>query len=133
MNNSETEEVSVILVDDSSEYRWILKSFIVRYGLTVVGSFTHEELLQAELDPAPDVAIITFKRTTEQTFRTVSYVKQKYPAIKILICASFYDRVPVDDIKQMDVEGLIFKADGDPEEIINAIKTVHKNEKYFRR
>jgi len=125
------QKVSVVLIDDNNDYRWVLEHFITRHGFLVTGSFTHKEFVgQTELDVVPDIAIISFdKLLTEQT---ISFVRKNYRPIKILINSLYEDRKSINAIIEMAVEGLIFKISKATEQhIMEAIEALKQDRKYF--
>jgi DNA-binding NarL/FixJ family response regulator len=121
----------IYLIDDSDNYRDVMKGFLERNGYTVVGASRHQTLIP-RLQVDPGIVILSFRETIGETSTTIDLVKSVYPDTKIAILASVYDKISVDDIKQLGVDGLLYKAGENAEEILDMLKQLLMGQKYFK-
>lgn len=122
--------ISVIVIDDNDNYRVILKALLDHAGIDVMGDFSHKSFIQCKPDLMPHIAIISFWTSLAFTLPTVGLVRQNHPSVKIVLCASAYDNVPISDIQKMDIDALIIKG-LDAEVILNILEIVQNGGKYF--
>jgi DNA-binding NarL/FixJ family response regulator len=124
------EQVFVVVIDDNENYREAFKNFLLRNGITVTGSFTHEEFLEQRKMDAIDIAIIAFDNM-QVTQQTVDFLKKSFPSIKILINSIRDNRIVINAVLKMGVQGLIFKTDKDIYQFLIAIEQLRDNKGYF--
>jgi DNA-binding NarL/FixJ family response regulator len=126
------EKVSVVLIDDEDDFRWVLRIFLTMNGLLVSGSFTHHQFLK---QPKPktdiDIIIISFDTPQFLTELNIAFVREYSTAVKILVNSNFDDRKAIDKVIKMNVDGLVFKTNQDPEHILKAIQVLKANGNFF--
>jgi len=98
----------------------------------VSADFNQRLFTQSVIEPIPEIIIISHRENQTEILQTIVFTKEKFPAAKIIASVSIYDKTEVEEIKIIGVQGLVFKTEIDPDEIIKALKAVHNNKTYFQ-
>lgn len=117
-------EISVVLIDDSHDYRLAMQDFLKKNDIQVTGSFSHQSLLKAASKLEANIAIVGFKTAWSFTWRTIAHIKQYYPDMRIILCFFPNDPFPVGKIQDAGINGLFNKAEDDPKEILGMLKVL---------
>ena len=126
------EKITVFFVDDHEDYRWVMKHFLTRHGISVLEIFTHDFFIQqAKFEAMPDIAIISSDSNQTSTDRSIAFIQKDHPTIKILVNSSHEDHSSIKSIVEKGVEGWVSKYHKDPEQIIKALQALNKNQKFF--
>lgn len=121
------EKISVVLVNDHDDYRWVMKFFLARNGISVLETFTHDFFIeQTKFESMPEVAVISFDSNRTLTDQSIEFIQKYHPAIKILVNSSHEDQRSIKSIVEKGVEGWVFKFHKDPKQIIKAIQALNK-------
>jgi len=124
--------VNLAIVDDHSLFRIGLVAILKKEPtFTIVGEFDSLAAIQS-LIPTFSAAVILVDISLEQEsgFEVVKYIKEKKPAIKIIILSSHKEEFYIVNAMDAGVDGYIHK-DAKPEELILGIKKVVKGEKFY--
>lgn len=82
-----------------------------------------EELLQKLEVQQPDVILMDFKMPVMDGMKATRLVKEKYPAIKVIIISMYEDEKFVSSFKECGADGYLLK-NAEPDEIISMIRKV---------
>jgi len=125
------DEISVIIIDDSEFYRWLLRNFLKGHRIITTGHYTQESFKESTIVPASEIIVISHRENQPEILETILFIKEKYRTAKIIASVSVYDKAEVEAITQENIQGLVFKTEDDPDLIIKAIRAVNNNETYF--
>ena len=126
------EKITVVFVDDNEDYRWAMKHFLTRHGISVLEIFTHDCFIrQTKIEAIPDVAIISSDSNKELMDQSIAFLQTNHSTIKILVNSSYEDYSTIKSIVEKGVEGWVSKYHKDPEQIIKALQALNKNQKFF--
>lgn len=119
------EKIAVVLVDDDNDFRWVMNNFFTRNGILLSGSFTHNKFLkQNKLQDNVDIIIISFDTPQFLTELSIAFVRKHSMSVKILISSDFHNRRSIDKLRKMNIDGIVFKTEQDPEQILKALNAL---------
>lgn len=126
-------ETKLILIDDHlvvlEGLRLVLQG---QQGLSVCGVFTNGEDAIAYLKEHEDIAIVflDIHLPGKNGFEICKLIKKQFPAVKILILSSFYERSNIARMIHNGASGYLSKTAG-ATQLTEAITTVLSNKVYF--
>lgn len=125
--------IKVIIADNHRMMLDGLKAIInTSGGIKVTGmAYNGHHVLQlVEAQPATDVVVLDVEMPVLGGLDTTKKIKERYPHIKVLALTMYSDNSYVTAMVQAGVSGYILKNKGS-NELISAIRAVHKGETYF--
>lgn len=124
--------ISISITDDHAIFRnGLVASFqgVSHIRVTHIAS-SGEELLEMLKASQPDVALVDMKMTGMDGIETTSFIKKLYPQVKVLGLSVYENDNYVTNMFKAGANGYLLK-DATPEQIINAIECVHRNDYYL--
>jgi len=120
------------IVDDHKIFRNGLKATLEDCGgfELVLEASNGKELIGLLTDKTPDVILMDIKMPEMDGIQTATYVHQHFKDIKILALSMFNEDKYIVDMMKAGASGYLLK-NAEPEEIIEAILTVHNKGFYF--
>ena len=127
-----TKTIKIFAVDDHQLIIAGLKEIIVESGMFewCGEAGNGKELLQALQWSEPDILLMDLNMPEMDGMTTVPLIKERYPAIKILILSMYDDNNIVRKVMKMGVDGFIPK-NANPDELKGAIINIASGQKYF--
>jgi DNA-binding NarL/FixJ family response regulator len=121
-----TDTIAVALVEDQKQTREGLALLIAgTSGLRVVGAFESMERALGALGPdAPDVALCDIGLPGMTGIEGVRHLKQRFPALQILMLTVFADNEHVFEALCAGASGYLLK-DTPPERLVEAVRELH--------
>ncbi len=125
--------IRLLLADDQILFREGLKTLLeLSEGLKVVGEASDgEEAIQQVERLSPDVTLMDLNMPNLDGVAATQAIKEKHPAIKILVLTTFDDDDRVFDALKAGASGYLLK-DTPSAELVNAIKTVNRGESFLQ-
>ncbi|QEC44883.1 response regulator [Pseudobacter ginsenosidimutans] len=125
--------IKIMIADDHDLYREVLRDFLNRNGFSVINTIRMEDGFESALSHSgiPDIAIIAFKSSRNSSMTVLRWLRNNFPAVKILVTTLFGERVPSDELKELGVEGIIVKSHADTREIITALHAIQDGSTYY--
>ncbi len=80
-----------------------------------------QELLDKMQDELPDLVIMDYKMPVMDGMMATRQIKEKYPAIKVLVISMFHDDKFIRHLMENGADGYLLK-DAEPEDIMSAIR-----------
>ncbi|TDM04664.1 response regulator transcription factor [Macrococcus carouselicus] len=124
---------SLILVDDHHIVRQGLKFLIASmtdYKVKADFSDGTELLDYLTTNEPPDCILMDLVMPKMDGIETTKYIKQHYPAIKVLILSSYVDEEHVIGVMEAGADGYEVK-DAEPSQLIETIHQVARGERHF--
>lgn len=120
------------IVDDHKIFRNGLKATLEDCGdfELVLEASNGKELIGLLTDKTPDVILMDIKMPEMDGIQTANYVHQHFKDIKILALSMFNEDKYIVDMMKAGASGYLLK-NAEPEEIIEAVATVHNKGFYF--
>ena len=128
--------IQVIVVDDHRLFRMGLKTAINsgHPDIRIIGEAENaKELLTLLPDMPVDVVLLDINLPDKHGAEIARYIRQKYPAIKILAVSGENSSDTIKAMLDAGIEGFISKQLSDINELANAIHTVASGLEYFGR
>lgn len=122
--------VSVIIIEDSENYREIIKNFLERNDISVLATYPHKEFIEQKPELRPDIALVSFRTNVTYTKYTIDFLKTFYKTVKIALLVSLYDTATKQELETLPVDGGMRKAD-DSFELLYLLDQVLTGEKYL--
>lgn len=122
----------IVIIDDHP---------LVRQGLSAVLSIeddmiivdeasSSKEGIRSVCEKKPDVAIVDLRLSDSSGLDTIQICREKVPSCKYIVLTSSADRGDFCKAEEIGADGYILKQ-AFPEEIISAVRLVHRGRKYF--
>lgn len=126
------QEIRILIADDHSLIREGLKRIIsFEEGLTVIGEAENgKEALQLIKLNGLDVLLLDLNMPYVNGIEVLRQVKEQSNEIKVIMLTVENDRKTIHEAIEVGADGYLLK-DSAGEEVVNAIKTVNKGEKYI--
>ncbi|QEM13013.1 MULTISPECIES: response regulator transcription factor [Mucilaginibacter] len=120
------------IVDDHKIFRNGLKATLEDCGdfELLLEASNGKELIGLLTDKTPDVILMDIKMPEMDGIQTAAYVHQHFKEIKILALSMFNEDKYIVDMMKAGASGYLLK-NAEPEEIIEAVSTVHNKGFYF--
>jgi len=126
--------ITIAIADDHALVRKGLTLLITsQLNLKIVAEADNGKSLIAQiasLNQPPDICITDVRMPVLNGFETLKELKNKWPAIKVLILTSFNSEVSILKFLRNGADGYIMKHNS-PGELYNAISQVHAGGMYF--
>ena len=126
------EKIKLAIADDHKIFRNGLKSTLedcADFDL-VLEAANGRQLINTVANVPADVILMDIKMPEMDGIQTTAYIKQYYPHIKVLALSMYNDDKYIVDMMKAGASGYLLK-NAEPEEIIEAIKTVYTRDYYF--
>jgi DNA-binding NarL/FixJ family response regulator len=124
--------INLAIADDHKIFRNGLKSTLEDYpdfNLMVEAS-NGRELIGLLSDHTPDVVLMDIKMPEMDGMQTTAYINQNHKSVKVLALSMHNEDKYIVDMMRAGASGYLLK-NAEPEEIIEAILTVHNKGFYF--
>lgn len=127
-----SKNVNILIADAQLLTREGLKTLLSQYKhLKVIGESTHFDELLADLDHHdPDLVIMDYSQEPHFSMEDLSRIQNTHPNTHILVITSDLKRDKVLNALGYGVKGFLTKA-CDADEVLGAIRSVAKGEKFF--
>lgn len=124
--------IRIIIADDHELYRDGFRSMLTRLPeLELLGEATDgEELLQLTAEVQPDVVVTDIKMPRMDGIEATRHIKKEFPSINVIALSMFDDESLIIDMLEAGAKGYLLK-NAHKEEIVEAVKTVFKNDVYY--
>lgn len=125
--------IRIMVVDDHDLYREVLTDFLERNGFKVTHSLKAGAGMEESLQPddLPDIAIISFKTSKIGNMTHLRWLKNSFPSVRVLITTLFNDKIPMEELKQLGINGVIIKSNADTQQIMKALRLVQDGHSYY--
>jgi len=126
------EKIKLAIADDHKIFRNGLKATLedcADFDLIIEAS-NGKQLIGMLTELTPDVILMDIKMPEMDGIQTTAFVKQKYKDVKVLALSMFNEDKYIVDMMKAGASGYLLK-NAEPEEIIEAISTVHQKDYYF--
>lgn len=115
--------------------KYFLMNYAIRCILQRIKEFDvtgipEEEVLQQIKKIKPDILITELDILKIDGFKLLSEIREKYPNLKILVLLEIDDRKKLLKMLELNLSGYLLK-NTSREELINAVHSVYKGEKYY--
>lgn len=122
----------IVIIDDHPLVRQGLSAILsIEDDMIIVGeASTAKEGIKIVCDNQPDVAIVDLRLGDSCGLDTIQTCKEKVPGCKYIVFTSSADRDDFCKAEEIGADGYILKQ-AFPEEIISAVRLVHRGRKYF--
>lgn len=115
--------------------KYFLMNYAIRCILQRIKEFDvtgipEEEVLQQIKKIKPDILITELDILKIDGFKLLSEIREKYPNLKILVLLEIDDRKKLMKMLELNLSGYLLK-NTSREELINAVHSVYKGEKYY--
>lgn len=130
----EKEKINILIADDHPAVRYGMRSVLqLEPSLNVVGEASNSDEVFTMLSSAPiDLIIVDIRMPGTDGVETVRRVRAAYPSIKLLGFSIYEYQYRVIGMLRAGADGYLLKS-ADSNEIIVAISTVMKGEKYISK
>lgn len=124
--------IRIIIADDHELYRDGFRSMLTRLPeLELLGEASDgEELLQLTAEVQPDVVVTDIKMPRMDGIEATRHIKKEFPSINVIALSMFDDESLIIDMLEAGAKGYLLK-NAHKEEIVEAVKTVFKNDVYY--
>lgn len=124
--------IRVALVDDHKMFRSSLCLLLENSQKikVVLQAENGEELLQNSNDKQIDVVVLDLQMPKMDGFKTIEYLHERHPSIKIIVLTHLTDINTLRKIIQLEANGFISKS-AEHFELENAVQKVYKNGFYI--
>ena len=125
-------KIKITIADDYKIYRDGLKVGLSSDdNLEIIGEADNgEELMKILETTTPDVILMDLKMPIMDGMEATKLVRQKYPAIKVLVVTMYEDDKFIIHLMENGANGYLLK-NAEPDEIIKSIYAVKENGYYF--
>ena len=124
----------VVIVDNYEIFRLGLKSLLSRQSMhtTVVGEAADCQNIDTLLSAThPDILLISLDKINQSDKETVSYLKQTYPHLKLIVLTDCQDeKTIVSFAKNNRIEGLLSKT-ATPQDVAFAIQSIRYGNNFY--
>ena len=122
----------IVIIDDHPLVRQGLSAILsIEDDMIIVDeASTAKEGIKSVCEKHPDVAIVDLRLGDSCGLSTIQSCKEKVPDCKYIVLTSSADRDDFCKAEEIGVDGYILKQ-AFPEEIITAVRLVHRGRKYF--
>lgn len=122
----------IVIIDDHPLVRQGLSAVLsIEDDMIIVGeASTAQEGIRSVCEKQPDVAIVDLRLGDSCGLDTIQTCKEKVPRCKYIVLTSSSDRDDFCKAEEIGADGYILKQ-AFPEEIISAVRLVHRGRKYF--
>ncbi|WP_304237743.1 response regulator transcription factor [Jiulongibacter sediminis] len=124
--------IKLLLVDDHEVVRKGMKFLLEdEENLEIIGEASDgEEALQKIEELKPNLVLLDVNMPVMNGIEAAKKISANYPAVRVLIFSMHNDPDYIVNSVTNGVDGYILK-DAEKEEIMKAMKTIHRGEKYF--
>jgi DNA-binding NarL/FixJ family response regulator len=122
--------LSVIILENSEKLQEIIKNFLERNRITVLGTYTHNAFIGEKPLLKFDVAIISFRANMTFTRYTIEFLRNYYKSSKVALLVSKYDSVSLQELATLQIDGGIRKATDDPNELLVMLDAIMAGQRY---
>lgn len=127
-------KISIAIADDHHIVRVSLSEYIVKHvyaDVTVLASNGRELLEKIEEYPV-DIILLDINMPVMDGIETLTELKKRNPRIKVIVLTMYDNEGLMLKLIKLKVNGFILK-DGDPSELVRAVKEVYKIGYYFNQ
>ena len=125
-------DIKLAIVDDHKIFREGLKSTLEDYShiKLLIESSTGEQILEQLEKEVPDVILMDIKMPNMDGIEATELINKKYRKVKVLALSMYDDDKYILNMMRAGARGYLLKS-SDPDEIAEAISTVHERGYYF--
>jgi DNA-binding NarL/FixJ family response regulator len=125
-------KIKIVIADDYKIYRDGLKvGLSADDNIEIIGEADNgEDLMKVLESKAPDVILMDLKMPIMDGMEATKLVRQKYPAIKVLVITMYEDDKFIIHLMENGANGYLLK-NAEPDEILKSIYAVKENGYYF--
>ena len=125
------DRMKIVIIDDNERSQTALHFLFVHQKThKVIALLKHGDPFKDEIFQSADVAIIVVKNTDSRTIDTIRFIKEKY-SLKILALPTYLMDAMVEQLKSLEVDGLLSKNRANPDRIHEALDQISKGGKYY--
>jgi two-component system nitrate/nitrite response regulator NarL len=126
------ENLKIIIADDHALFVNGLQLLLAEEGSVDVTSIANDgkELLEILTKSTPDVILLDINMPIINGLDAAKFIKQSYPAIKIIILSTYNDAHLIDKAKILGVNGYLLK-NCNKDELLQTIRSVMTNQTSF--
>jgi len=122
----------IVIIDDHPLVRQGLSAVLsIEDDMSIVGeASTAKEGINCVCEKQPDIAIVDLRLGDSCGLDTIQSCKEQVPKCKYIVLTSSADRDDFCKAEEIGADGYILKQ-AFPEEIVSAVRLVHRGRKYF--
>lgn len=122
----------IVIIDDHPLVRQGLSAVLsIEDDMIIVGeASTAKEGIRSVCEKQPDVAIVDLRLGDSSGLDAIQFCKEEVPGCKYIVLTSSADKEDFCKAEGIGADGYILKQ-AFPEEIISAVRLVHRGRKYF--
>jgi len=127
--------ISIAIVDDHTLFRHGISSLLSEYDdIKIVFDAANGADMQDKIDkhPLPQVILMDITMPLVNGYEATRWVKQHYPAIKVLALSMFEEDEPIIKMLKSGASGYILK-ESKASDLVHAIKTVAEHEFFLNK
>ena len=116
--------ITISITDDHIKFRTATTKLLTAAGFTIiVVTVTGQNLIHAiQSGKVPHIAIINYKTSNPDNLWVAVWIKEHYPAIKIIMTSLYDLHVPVLQLRQIGIEGLVIKSQVAPQRLVEVVR-----------
>lgn len=120
---------AIIIIDDNVKFAKLLQTVLRLKGYEEIQIYNHNYDLKNLKIGNEDLAIVSYRKSDAKSIDTFRVLKKEHD-LKLIVCASVDHNIP-DEIVELGIDGIITKADSEPDKIIQTVEQVirKKNER----
>jgi DNA-binding NarL/FixJ family response regulator len=119
--------IKVTITDDHVAFRSATAKLLTAAGLTIIAATSSSKNLIHAIQSGnvPHIAIINYKTSNPETLWVAVWIKEHYPAIKIILTSLYPVYIPIQQLQEIGIEGLVIKSAIEPGQLVSIIHTVY--------
>lgn len=129
MTNRANPQIKIMIAEDMELFRQSIASALREAGIdTVAEASNGNELLRQLETVKPDVILLDLRMPELDGNKTMGFLMERYPGIKVIILSAHDEQVLIDDYMLRGAKGYVpkNKITGDIDELAAAIRIVHR-------
>ena len=125
------DRMKIVIIDDNEKFRVVLDFMLSnKHTYEVIALLTHADAIKNNILQKANIAIVAVKSTEQKTLDTAQFIKENY-SLKILALPLHLKDTLIDELKSLEVDGILCKNSIDQENIHEALNQLAKGEKYY--
>lgn len=116
------EKNSILVVDDEDALRTVLSSELESEGYVVAAAGDGDEAISVLQGKAFDLVLLDIKMPRVDGFEVLRFIKERYPATKVIMLTGFADLKNAIESKKLGAEDFVSK----PYDLVDLLTTIER-------